>query len=163
MLIFKFFISIRFVIYIHYFLIFSGTYQVSSSDGGNQLGALKTNFMAITNNTVKVPLVLPAEVLSSNTSSNSNSSSSSGSSSTIKPVVTAALVPPSITLTAVRPSGLKPQPFSQVCPSQAVGRRANIIHFSCCTCAELALYSIFFSLEKVYQLPHQISCLVLRM
>ncbi|KAK4288567.1 hypothetical protein Pmani_038413 [Petrolisthes manimaculis] len=98
-------------------LLNSGTYQVSSSDGGGQLGTLKTNLMAITNNNVKVPLVLPAEVVTSNStsgSSSSSSSSSSGTGSSIKPVVTTALVAPPITLNAVTPSILKSEhSFSQ--------------------------------------------------
>lgn len=114
LLLYNFLIRIIFVLFIYILHFLSGTYQVSSSDGGSQLGALKTNIMTITNNNVKVPLVLPAEVVSSNASNSSSSSSSSGSSSSIKPVVTAALVAPPITLTAVTPSILKSQPFSQV-------------------------------------------------
>lgn len=94
------------------------TNQLATISSTNQLNNLGNNKSC---NNVKVSLVIPG-VITGNSSNSSCSSSSSSSSSlcsinsvtNIKPSVSTPLLMPPITLSAVTPSTLKTQSFSQV-------------------------------------------------
>nr|XP_027215865.1 MLX-interacting protein-like isoform X1 [Penaeus vannamei] len=96
------------------------TNQLATISSTNQLNNLGNNKSC---NNVKVSLVIPG-VITGNSSNSSCSSSSSSSSSlcsinsvtNIKPSVSTPLLMPPITLSAVTPSTLKTQSFSQLSP-----------------------------------------------
>ncbi|XP_037801771.1 MLX-interacting protein-like isoform X3 [Penaeus monodon] len=98
----------------------TNTNQLASIGSTNQLNNLGNNKSC---NNVKVSLVIPG-VITGNSSNSSCSSSSSSSSSlcsinsvtNIKPSVSTPLLMPPITLSAVTPSTLKTQSFSQLSP-----------------------------------------------
>nr|XP_053634728.1 carbohydrate-responsive element-binding protein-like [Cherax quadricarinatus] len=96
--------------------------QFASITSAGQLNNLRSNSMTVDCcNSVKTPLVIPGVITGNGSASSScNSSNSSicslSNNNSMKPVVTAALIVPPITLSAVTPSTLKTQSFSQVSP-----------------------------------------------
>ncbi|XP_045617223.2 MLX-interacting protein isoform X2 [Procambarus clarkii] len=112
-------------------LLTSGSYPVNSCQSAsdkhlasitnaNQLNNLRSCNMTVnTCNSIKASLVIPGVITGNESASSScNSSNSSicsiSSNNNMKPVVTASLIVPPITLSAVTPSTLKNQPFSQI-------------------------------------------------